>query len=230
MKKAKRNNLSRKLMGGLSIGLALGMFGSQAQAGTIVGTVHDFSAVGFSGGEICVVCHTPHSADTSVSAAPLWDHTVTSTTFTMYDSPTLDATPSNSGQPGGVSRLCLSCHDGTVAIDSFGGATGTNFITNQAKLIGGGGDLSDDHPISVTYDTALSVLDPGMHDPAATTVTIGEAGDKTRTGTVAALMTSAGTVQCNSCHDVHNGFTVGGSPLLKVSQSGSAICLTCHNK
>ncbi len=103
-------------------------------------------------------------------------------------------------------------------------------MTNPDKVVGAGGDLTDDHPISITYDAALSVTDPGLHNPDTTTVTIGEAGDKNRTGSVTDLMTSAGSVQCNSCHDVHNGFTVGGTPLLKVSNQGSVICLTCHNK
>lgn len=231
MKKTKRNYLLHRTLTGLTAGLILGMLSGPASAGTIVGTVHDFSTItapsNFNG-EICNVCHTPHSADTSVSSAPLWDHEVTTQTFTMYSSPTLDAT--QAAQPGGVSRLCLSCHDGTVAMDSFGGLTGGIFMTNPDKLIGAGGNLADDHPISITYDAALAGVDQGLNDPDATTVTIGEAGDKTRTGTVTALMTSAGSVQCNSCHDVHNGFTVQGTPFLKVTTAVSALCLTCHNK
>ncbi|MFQ6108814.1 MAG: cytochrome C, partial [Candidatus Aminicenantales bacterium] len=93
----------------------------------ISGTAHDFSGDTWNtSGEICIVCHTPHNADTSVSAAPLWNHDVTTATYTLYSSSTLDATL---GQPGDISKLCLSCHDGTVAIDSFGGATGSNFIS-----------------------------------------------------------------------------------------------------
>ena len=232
MNTTKVKKLSRNLIGGVAASVLMGLLSSQAVAGTITGTVHDFSAltVGNFNGELCAVCHTPHNSDTSVTAAPLWDHEVTTQVFTMYDSPTMDASPSGTGQPGGASRLCLSCHDGTVALDSFGGATGSIFMTNPDKTVGAGGDLTDDHPISITYDAALSVLDPGLNNPDTTTVTIGEAGDKTRTGTVTALMTSAGSVQCSSCHDVHNGFTIGATPLLKVTNQGSAICLSCHNK
>lgn len=199
-------------------------------AGTIVGSAHDLSGSGFSGGEICVVCHTPHNSDTSVTTAPLWNHEITTQVFTMYGSPTMDA--SQDPQPGGSSKLCLSCHDGTVAIDSFGGNTGTIFMTGSSA-VGAGGDLTDDHPISILYDTALSGTDPGLHDPAATNVTIGENGDKTRTGTVADLMLPDSRVQCSSCHDVHNNFVGPGTldqPLLVVSRAGSKICLTCHNK
>lgn len=199
-----------------------------ANAGTIVGTLHDMSASGFTGGQICVVCHTPHNSDTTVTEAPLWNHAVTAQTFAMYSSPTFNAT--QDAQPTGASKLCLSCHDGVTAVDSFGGAVGTLLITGTKNL---GTDLTNDHPISILYDTALSVADPGLYDPAVATVTIGAGGDKTLTGTVAALMLPNGKVQCSSCHDVHNNFvgiTVDDQPLLKVSKAGSAICLTCHNK
>ena len=211
--------------------VAAGLISTTAKAGTIVGTAHDMSGSGFSGGEICVVCHTPHNSDTSVTQAPLWNHAVTTTTFTMYSSGTLDATIDN--QPTGTSKLCLSCHDGVTAIDSFGGNTGTTVINNVNKAIGINGDMTNDHPISITFDTALSGVDPGLHDPATRSVTIGEGGDKTRTGTVASLMLSGGKVQCTSCHDVHNNFVGPGTnnqPFLKVSKAGSQICLTCHNK
>ena len=211
--------------------LTISLFASGfVNAGTIVGTAHDLSGNGYSGGEICVVCHTPHNADTTVTEAPLWNHAITSVTFAMYTSPTFDAT--QDPQPTGSSKLCLSCHDGVTAIDSFGGNVGSNFITGN-KAIGRDANLTDDHPISILYDTALSTTDPGLHDPATQTVIIGEGGDKTRTGTVAELMTPASKVQCSSCHDVHNNFVGPGTndqPLLKVSKAGSKLCLTCHNK
>jgi len=209
--------------------MAAGLFSSMAGAGTIVGTAHDLSANGYSGGEICVVCHTPHNSDTSVSEAPLWNHAITGVTFAMYSSDTLDAI--QDGQPTGTSKLCLSCHDGVTAIDSFGGNAGT-IVMNGAVAVGQDG-LTNDHPISIVYDTTLSQVDPGLHDPAIATVTIGQDGDKTRTGTVNDLMLSSGKVQCSSCHDVHNNFVGPGTndqPFLKVSKAGSEICLTCHNK
>ncbi|MCK4709352.1 MAG: cytochrome c3 family protein [Gammaproteobacteria bacterium] len=206
---------------------------SAATAGTIQNTAHDFSTSSWSGGEICVVCHTPHNGDTTEDA-PLWNHAVTAETFTMYTGTgsTLDATMDN--QPTGTSKLCLSCHDGATALDSFGGNVGGTVMNGPAAIGSTGtGSLTNDHPISITYDTALSGVDPGLHDPSVTNVTIGAGGDKARTGTVASLMLSGGKVQCTSCHDVHNGSVGPGTnfaPFLKVSKAGSAICLTCHNK
>jgi len=69
-------------------------------------------------GEVCVYCHTPHGANTqaAVASAPLWNRTYSAATYTTYSSATL--TGSVSG-PGVASLVCLSCHDGTVAVDSI---------------------------------------------------------------------------------------------------------------
>lgn len=66
-------------------------------------------------GEVCVYCHTPHAANASV-AAPLWNRKIVATTYTVYNSATLNQTVS---QPGAASLACLSCHDGQQAIDAI---------------------------------------------------------------------------------------------------------------
>lgn len=130
----------------------------------------------------------------------------------MYSNPaTIDGTIDAS--PGGVSLLCLSCHDGTVAVDSFGGATGTTFVTGNAMV---GTDLSNDHPISITY--------AGDADLAAATAPSGVAGGTT----IDADMLFVGKVECASCHDVHNAYNI--NMLLKKSNANSGLCLTCHTK
>jgi len=208
-------------------GVLLAGISLQSLAGTVAGSAHDFTKEGWSGGEICIACHTPHNA-ISAQSAQLWNHAISTTNFNMYTSPSIDATTTGDGQPGGTSRLCLSCHDGTVAVDSFGGATGTTFLTGDT-VIGNGGNLADDHPISIRYDSALAGLDGSLHDPEIRTVTVGLAGKKSRTGTIKEVLLSGGTVQCSSCHDVHNSFTAA-DPLLKISNSGSRLCLSCHDK
>jgi len=209
-------------------GLFLGMlFSGFASAGSINGTAHDFTAQSWSGGQICVACHTPHGGNTTISTAPLWNHTVTSATYTVYSgTTTLNATV---GQPDGVSKLCLSCHDGTVALDSFGGATGGTLMTGS-KAVGAvaTGSLANDHPISFTFDDTLATADGALFPPSTTNVTIGATG-RQKTGTIANTILFAGKVQCATCHDVHNTFT-DSSKLLRVSMNGSKLCLTCHNK
>ncbi len=186
----------------------------------ITGTAHDFQADAWNpDGEICEVCHTPHNADTSVADAPLWNHEVTATaTFTIYSSTTLQASV---GQPDGVSKLCLSCHDGSVALDSFGGATGSTNISGNANV---GTDLSNDHPISFTYDAALVTADGGGLNAITDASGIGG-------GTIASDLLFGGNMECSSCHDVHDDAAAGaGGFLLVKSNAASALCLTCHAK
>jgi len=206
----------------LSAGVLL-LAAQSAMSATITGSAHDFTTKAWSGGKICIACHTPHNSDTTVTDAPLWNHKNSTQTYTLYSSPTMSATL---GQPGGNSKLCLSCHDGTVAVDSFGGATGTTLISAANNL---GNTLKNDHPIGFVYNTALATTDASLFDPSVKTVTIGS-GAQSKTGTVASVMLFSGKMECDSCHDVHNTFTVGTSGLVKVSAAGSAICLACHNK
>jgi predicted CXXCH cytochrome family protein len=184
----------------------------------ISGSDHDFSQETWNPtDEICVVCHTPHNADLSVAGAPLWNHEVTAANFTIYTSATFDGS-GTIAQPDGSSKLCLSCHDGTVAIENFGAQTaGSNFITGNDLV---GTDLKDDHPISFTYNTALATSDGGLYDPATGTTTLG--------GTIQDDLLVADKLQCSSCHDVHDAN--GNANLLVIGNTGSALCLTCHDK
>jgi len=182
----------------------------------ITGSAHDFSGETWNTtGEICIVCHTPHNAMTGIADAPLWNHQLSTATFTLYSTGTLDATM---GQPDGSSKLCLSCHDGTVALENFGGiTTGTTEITGDALI---GTDLGNDHPVSFTYNTALATADGELEDPSTGLSGLG--------GTIDDDMLISGKMQCSSCHDVHN--TAGINYMLLKSNSACALCLTCHLK
>lgn len=180
-----------------------------SQAG-IAGSYHDFSAFPGANGQLCIPCHTPHKADTSVTDAPLWNHTLTTAVYTLYDSPSFDG-KATIAQPGGVSKLCLSCHDGTVAVDSFAGTVGANMIAARAN-VAAGANLKKTHPISFSYTGALAATDGELADPA--TLPHGWVND--------------GKFECSSCHDVHA--KAGISKMLHKSNAGSALCLTCHLK
>ena len=205
-------------------------------AGTVVGSKHDLRAVG--GGtptgtgllEVCVTCHTPHQATTASRQDPLWNHQGTTTaTFGVYNSATLDATPTEIGGAAmgsqSVSLLCMSCHDGTVSVLAMynppnnqvitvapiaGRIDGSGRIISNANL---GTDLTDDHPVNFTYDTALANLDGGLVDPA--------------TSNAVSRLLIGGTVQCASCHTPHDPTF---SPFLRVTNVASALCTTCHIK
>ncbi len=182
---------------------------------------HDFSSEKWnSSKEMCIVCHTPHNADISDEIV-LWNHESTTASFENYASFSLDAEIS---APSGDSMACLSCHDGTVAIDSFGMNEGIIIMTGD-NLIGTG--LKDDHPISFRYTSALAVIDGELYDPA--TKLSGLPGN----GTIQKDMlkgSNGDMVECSSCHDVHNTRAVPDEHLLVKSNENSALCLTCHDK
>jgi hypothetical protein len=199
--------------------------------GKIAGSSHDF--VLDANSKTCVACHAPHNTNTATTT-PLWNRASTSTTYTAYSSNTIAA--SRGLVPGDSSKLCLSCHDGSVAIDNFLGTGGnpssTNKITTSRNLYKDG-TLNNDHPIGVLYtDTSH---DSSYNKPTTTTVVLGETGTNTKTVKVADLLSSEGKVECASCHDVHNTFVVSLPGMLKVSNLASApatkqLCAACHNK
>lgn len=80
-------------------------------------------------GEVCVYCHTPHGAN-STTDAPLWNRTNKANTYTLYS--TTLTSGQTATQPGLNSLTCLSCHDGTVAIDSI-----INMPTTQTTAYSG---------------------------------------------------------------------------------------------
>jgi predicted CXXCH cytochrome family protein len=205
--------------------LALGVAGMATTAGAVINnTAHDISAGAYKGGpsstEPCSYCHTPHGAYWSTGngitndmQAPLWDHETTVSNFTLYGDPfgTIDATDMPTGTaalPDGVAKACLSCHDGTVAVDSYHQSTGINLITAGTALLGT--DLSNDHPVSFTYNAALVAADGELQPVAA----------------VSNLLLN-NKVECASCHDVHNA---GFANFLVQTNAASALCLRCHIK
>ncbi len=187
---------------------------------TIRGSAHDFSGLD-PNQQICIFCHTTHNADTSVVDAPLWNHAVTNKTYQLYNSPTLDAVPQ---QPQGASRLCLSCHDGTVAVDSYGGRAGSIFLGGAIAIGAGPDDLRNDHPVSFVYDDALAVRDRELFSPSGAPSGLG--------GTIAHDLLFNDRMECSSCHDVHNGpaSAAVNDNLLMITRVQSQLCLTCHNK
>lgn len=195
-----------------------GLLPAAVFAASIVGSRHNLSAGGpgtVKAGtetEICVFCHTPHNG---TSEAPLWNRYSSGAVYIPYISTTVKSRP---GQPTGASKLCLSCHDGTIALGSVrsrgtpipmqGGVT--VMPSGSTRL---GTDLSDDHPVSFTFDAALASANGQLYDPSVLTGPVRL--DKNR------------QLQCTACHDAHNNQY--GKFLVK-SNSASALCTTCHNK
>jgi Doubled CXXCH motif (Paired_CXXCH_1) len=237
----------KKLTMLLALGVTMVLMPSVSKA-TIIGTAHDFSSTGEYGpsktngvatfkwgGETntyqnpCQVCHIPHKSQAYASAhAPLWNHKLSANTYQTYD----QAGSASFNALGlsvtlGSSVACLSCHDGSVAINQTAGYTGTatNALNGAAMFAPsfaieaiGGTDLTKMHPIGVSYSAALAV------DSTLQPVT----------GTVMPKMLkgTAQNVECASCHDIHQ--TIGASATVShdliVDLNGGQLCLTCHNK
>lgn len=187
--------------------------------------------------QICIFCHTPHNAN---PAHPLWNHEVTAVqTYHTYWSNTLQSYSSSDSQAwpvDGYSKLCLSCHDGTVAVGSVSSRYDEilmvivpGVIDNSGKLIGGAGylgtDLRGGHPISIIFDANLvskrNNAVPKLSDLNWPIV------DKD-----VKLYPTKGRqgVQCTSCHDPHT--TKGGTddPPFWRKPTYNEVCAVCHRQ
>jgi predicted CXXCH cytochrome family protein len=273
------------------------VFSGTAMAAGITSTKHNLTSTGAGPNkqsttdQICVFCHTPHGSDTS-APVPLWNKKLNSTgaTYTTYDQ--LNTSTLNGAvlSVGSVSLACLSCHDGTQAMDNIinapgsggynatgGGAAGIGMTWNAgAKTLSGapfpmlGTDLKNDHPIGIEYCG-------GGITGATTTVSgtcknldfIGATAGTTSDGRTAQVKTnninnvqvfwvdvdgatgrgkgdiqlytrdfsgkggsaSGPSVECGSCHDPHVESKGSDNIMfMRVTTSGSQICLSCHTK
>jgi len=237
---------------------------TSASSGVIKGSKHDLSSGGDAqvgaGGEICVFCHTPHGSNTT-AAVPLWNKTLTDpSSYTLYNATSSSTIDGDVAAVGSVSLACLSCHDGTQAMDAVlnvegsggynaSGSGGTTTMAGDITTPGTGGaipnlntDLTNDHPVGIEYGSltgdsaqyqALSgtspqqwvdTTGPGVREKAD--LTLYDRGDGTA------------RVECATCHDPHNGpLDSAGAPdvgaagtFLRIANTNSAVCLTCHIK
>ncbi len=196
-----------------------------AQSG-IMETMHNLSASGpgkvraQSEDEICIFCHTSHSA---APQAPLWNRMDTGQYFRMYWSPSVDAYSSQGAapQPNGSSKLCLSCHDGTIAL-------GSTLATGEIKMVGGDSrmpgesrfsfDLSGHHPVSFRVTDDLVARNNAKGD-----VPLRYPSDILSNPHVS--LDGDGRMQCTSCHDPHKDLY--GSFLRAPTEDD--LCIACHS-
>ena len=161
---------------------------------------------------VCIFCHTPHHA---TAVTPLWSRKTSNAIYDLYASSSLVAQP---GQPTGGSRLCLSCHDGTIAIGMLEGLPEPIAMTGGITTMPIGAsnletDLSDDHPISFAYTSTLAAQNGELFDPLTLPAEI--------------RLEEGQMLQCTSCHNPHKN---PHGMFLVMSNAGSALCISCHNK
>lgn len=212
----------------LAAALTLSLVRSAAAA--VAGSKHDFTATGgypITGvTEQCKSCHIPHQP---LINTPLWAHSLSTYTYNLYNtnaaytgpnSAAYDASPVNLSTT--KSGLCLSCHDGTVAVagTTFIQTTSPNWVMWDAgAAVGGQGSVSPSngmkgsHPIAVNYATVRTNQAANYND-ISTNANV--------------KLDATGKVQCTSCHNPHN--LAGTTRMLVMSNTGSALCLACHNR
>ena len=231
----------------------------KANKSAVTASMHDLRGAsiggvntGFAGGatayELCNFCHIAHKLGTSSSIAAdpgylLWNKTISSTaSYGVYSSPTFNALNPTISDLGGAtistlapSNLCLSCHDGTVAMGSFyetqltasyqpitpstnytfasNGSTGTTMPTGTTVQ-----DLTKQHPVHFQYNAALvTAYGAGLLTPAS-----GNAVD-----TAGEIPLYNGYMECDTCHDPHNGASSIFERNFPTQTSGT-FCTYCH--
>lgn len=242
----------------------------------IAATKHNFNRAGgtYSAGlgmsatgekyTICQPCHTPHHAildatgarDSNISSK-LWNHAMSTTDYKLYDGSTAAFTTQVDGSQGmdKVSRLCLGCHDGTVALDAFGmdgrtTNTANKFAANDINNLGT--DFRDDHPIGLKAQVADSTgavvtsTRNGVTSPSFKTPTVTVSSGKTSVAmpvvgaaydTNLALYTITGSstggfyVGCRTCHNPHGTGAANLQPYSHLLNCDPALlCNSCHYK
>jgi predicted CXXCH cytochrome family protein len=236
-------------------------------------------------GEVCVFCHTPHGSNTDAKV-PLWNKTLpSSSSFTTYDSLGTSSLDGGIAAVGSVSIACLSCHDGSQAMDVMVNTPGSG--TDQATITAGtwtpnanatvnaagemitgtdgllfpmlGKDLQNDHPIGIQYaGGGIDSVTPAPANTAYADEDFKVPANKTVNG-VATWYLDTNTdgkrqksdlplytrtegavgsgsfitanpqpfVECASCHDPHESTN---DTFLRMNNTGSAVCLACHDK
>jgi hypothetical protein len=229
-----------------------GVNGSLHDMNTYIATHQSGPAYSDAMGRVCVYCHTPHAAVQEFAGQyPLWNHDGT-TALTAY-TPYTWATPLNAGDgSGGIndftivgnqaimgpSRLCLSCHDGNIAVDQHNGSlygnspeagsftmNGGVHTTNGRALIGT--DLSDDHPIGFDYNQ-IQIYRDG-HSGYAGNGSVGKE-IALSSNTFATQVTPQTDLAANQGH--YNTVTraaAGARKIVDVLYQGQYMtCATCH--
>jgi len=264
----------------VSLLLAVNAAAQYSHIKDISGTDHNLSTSGtgtiVSTGEkeICYFCHAPHqslnTSDSSVTTGPagqepLWNHYLSSkATYGVYSSTSFNALGTDITDLGAatagtaaVSNLCLSCHDGTVGVNTlyhgqFGvGSPAMNGCANgnqpanspcymlDGAIVGGTtvtgtASLANLHPINFTYDATLAGKTVDLVTPVANSSGIGGSARMGIPGSVSGtflplFQTPGGATFKMQCPTCHDVHSNrNGRPFLRDTTTGSALCLDCH--
>lgn len=227
--------------------------------------------------ETCVFCHTPHGANRNegynmdprngttmttgaMNGKWLWNRAIPDKVWQVYDSTTYDATknanggPFGDGQPGLLSLMCLSCHDGVgamnVMINKANNSADVSHVDDDGNQFGDGYrqewlplNIGDAHcPGNTSSDACTSGGDDLRNDHPIGFIyddvkTVdGGLKDITNADMLKRMTLTSGRMECQSCHDPHitntniSGTGYAGNRFLVMDNARSALCFQCHNK
>lgn len=197
----------------------------------VADTLHNLSVTGpgqvraVSETEVCKFCHIPHNA---VVPQPLWGHTLSDAQYRVPEITSPSGGREPAPQPGGASRLCLSCHDGTVALGDLGGRApivmaGSQRLTPERPGYLGT-DLTGSHPVSFVVPDSAGMTDPtGEEDMGLRPLEAILSDPDVR-------LDAEGRMQCTTCHDPHSDrfFVENSVPHFWVKPTVEEVCTTCH--
>ena len=164
--------------------------------------IHDFSKLTGREDDSCSACHLPH---VQIGEEDLSNLGAGELFKIARQRPAL---ATGRYTPGPTSMICLTCHNGSVAVSTVG--------TAHAMRSASGGAWSPsfatrDHPIGVLYPDRKKGFRP-----------------KAGVEAIGKIKLPDGRVECISCHDQHEEEEL--PHLLVMSNKRSALCLSCHEK
>ncbi len=223
----------------------------------IIGSKHDLSALNERAktkamegvayddfGYACVYCHIPPDAQEASGGAQQiagWNRIRSDMRdYTLYSSRTFKST---ARIPNEITLLCLSCHDGTMAVDQVVNTPRAwksgEKMTLHMKINSGtdldhcglchdgftahhlgnkhiGTDMRRNHPVSIRY--------PGLGLGASDSLQMAFHSPVDDFGFANGVRLYDGFVECASCHNVHEPDKV---KFLRVKPE--YLCITCHS-
>lgn len=232
-----RGMILRRLVGICGVG-ALCVVAFAVASGPATGQTRGHSSFGrhdlngFTAGDesVCTFCHTPRGAR---QGAPDWSAAQGNGPYTTYDSIRTDG----GAVPGSISIACLSCHDGTQALDVlpvFASATGGAPPPRIAQP----GDR--EHPVGIVYSGFVRASSSFARKSLRREMIGSETrwwldlepvpdGVRDKTDVIFYTRMHEGRekpfIECTTCHDPHAN---PGRRFLRAPAAGSALCYACH--
>lgn len=204
----------------------------------------DDTVVNPKGQQICIFCHTPHSANVD-GGAPLWNRAFSTQTFSRYSAQSswmairhnsTAASAAQYGQPDGASKLCLSCHDGVASLGAVknGGpiamannydvisfaATGS-LASFKPSTTGADKMKTGHHPISFVYNSTVANAINSFKSTSdwKWPITVPEA-----------KLDKNSKMQCTTCHDPHQNKSHDDLCYLSTDETQVVTCDPTNNR